>query len=100
MLQSGRRIQRKLILAAGLKEVFPEIEGFRDYYGKSVFNCPYCDGWELRDKPIALVSSDSRIFHMAKLLYQWSKDLIVCTNGYKLLTEEQVKRVSEPHSMT
>src|SRR5436853_2415150 len=41
---------RALILATGLKETLPAIAGIHDYYGKSLFNCPYCDGWELRDK--------------------------------------------------
>jgi thioredoxin reductase len=91
---SGLRIQaRKLILATGVKEIFPEIEGFYPLYGKSLFNCPYCDGWELRDQPLVLVSESAAIFHTAKLLLNWSKDLIVCTNGHASLSEEQKERL-------
>ncbi|WP_418026545.1 NAD(P)/FAD-dependent oxidoreductase [Paenibacillus sp. JJ1722] len=87
---SGLRVQaRKLILATGVKEIFPEIEGFYPLYGKSLFNCPYCDGWELRDQPLVLVSESAAIYHTAKLLLNWSKDLIVCTNGHASLSEEQ-----------
>lgn len=87
---SGLRIQaRKLILATGVKEIFPEIEGFYPLYGKSLFNCPYCDGWEQRDQPLIVVSESPSVFHTAKLLLNWSKDLIVCTNGQASLTEEQ-----------
>ncbi|MDY8024121.1 NAD(P)/FAD-dependent oxidoreductase [Paenibacillus polymyxa] len=91
---SGLRVQaRKLILATGVKEIFPEIEGFYPLYGKSLFNCPYCDGWELRDQPLVLVSESAAIFHTAKLLLNWSKDLIVCTNGQASLSDEQKERL-------
>jgi thioredoxin reductase len=86
----GERFEAgKLILATGLKEQFPLIEGFYDFYGQSLFNCPYCDGWELRDKPLVLVSESPNAFHTAKMIFNWSKDLIVCTNGSSALTDEQ-----------
>ncbi|GIO31078.1 MULTISPECIES: NAD(P)/FAD-dependent oxidoreductase [Paenibacillus] len=91
---SGKAVEaRKLIFASGLKEVFPNIEGLHEYYGKSVFNCPYCDGWEMRDRPLAVISEEPSVFHMAKLLYNWSRDLIVCTNGGAPLTDEQRQRL-------
>jgi thioredoxin reductase len=80
---------RKLIIATGLKETFPSIAGLRDFYGKSLFNCPYCDGWELRDKKLILVTEGEHAFHTAKLIYNWSGDLIVCTNGKSNVTVEQ-----------
>ncbi|WP_284646343.1 NAD(P)/FAD-dependent oxidoreductase [Paenibacillus silviterrae] len=90
LTSSGDRVQaRKLILAAGLKEVFPEIEGLRDFYGKSLFNCPFCDGWELRDQPLVIVSDSTDVFHKAKLLIGWSRDLVVCTGGRDTLSAEQ-----------
>ncbi|OXM84783.1 NAD(P)/FAD-dependent oxidoreductase [Paenibacillus rigui] len=92
---SGELVQaRKLILAAGLKEVFPEIEGLRDFYGKSLFNCPFCDGWELRDQPLAVVSDNPGVFHKTKLLLNWSRDLVVCTNGHDILTAEQREQLA------
>ncbi|CAG7622662.1 Thioredoxin reductase [Paenibacillus solanacearum] len=91
---SGRRTQaRKLILATGVKEIFPEIAGLYPLYGKSLFNCPYCDGWELRDRPLVLVSEHPSVYHVAKLLLNWSKDLIVCTNGLASLSEEQTGKL-------
>jgi len=90
MTQSDEVIQaRKVILATGLREVFPDIEGLHDFYGSSLFNCPYCDGWELRDQPLVIVSEEAGIFHTAKILYNWSQDLVVCTNGLEILTKEQ-----------
>ncbi|KPV56665.1 pyridine nucleotide-disulfide oxidoreductase [Paenibacillus sp. A3] len=87
---SGYRIQaQKLLLATGVKEIFPEIDGFYPLYGKSLFNCPYCDGWELRDQPLVVVSESPTVFHTAKLLLNWSKDLVVCTHGKSSLSDEQ-----------
>ncbi|MFM1652932.1 NAD(P)/FAD-dependent oxidoreductase [Brevibacillus sp. B_LB10_24] len=87
---AGLRVQaRKLILATGVKEIFPEIDGFYPLYGKSLFNCPYCDGWELRDQPLVVVSEHPSAFHIAKLVLNWSEDLVVCTNGMASLSDEQ-----------
>ncbi|WP_232695806.1 NAD(P)/FAD-dependent oxidoreductase [Brevibacillus daliensis] len=91
---TGLRVKaRKLILATGVKEIFPEIEGFYPLYGKSLSNCPYCDGWELRDQPLVVVSEYPTVFHTAKLLLNWSKDLVVCTNGQAPLLDEQKKQL-------
>jgi thioredoxin reductase len=81
---------RTIILATGLKETLPAIDGIHDYYGKSLFSCPYCDGWELKDKPLVIIVEDGQqAFHMGKLAWNWSHDLLVCTNDHTALTEEQ-----------
>lgn len=90
LTQTGTFVQaRKVIIATGLKEVFPEIDGIDKFYGKSLFNCPYCDGWELRDQPLVVISEDVGIFHMTKMVNNWSNNLIACTNGLAQLTVEQ-----------
>ena len=91
---SSLRIQaRKLILATGIQEIFPDIDGFYQFYGKCLFNCPYCDGWELQDQPLVVVSELPNLFHTAKLLLNWSKDLVVCTNGKGALSDEHKKHL-------
>ncbi len=81
---------RTIILATGFQEVLPQVEGIYDYYGKSLFNCPFCDGWEMRDQPLAIIVEDAQAaFHMSKLLYNWSHDIVVCTNGHHVLSQEQ-----------
>ncbi|CAM4034698.1 NAD(P)/FAD-dependent oxidoreductase [Paenibacillus alkaliterrae] len=80
---------RTIILAAGLKEFLPSVPGIQRFYGRSLFSCPYCDGWELRDKPIAIISESANAFHSAKIVYNWSKDILVCTNGENCLSEAQ-----------
>ncbi|MEX3625532.1 NAD(P)/FAD-dependent oxidoreductase [Viridibacillus arvi] len=77
-------VAEKVILATGIQEVF-SFQSVREYYGKSIFSCPYCDGWELRDKPLVVMAdNEAHIMHLAKLVYNWSKDLVVLTNGVEL----------------
>src|SRR5687768_3872176 len=45
---------RKLLLATGIVDDLPKIEGLADLYGRSVFHCPYCDGWGMRDRRLAV----------------------------------------------
>jgi thioredoxin reductase len=60
-LETGEQIRsRKLLIATGVIDKVPEIAGFGDLYGRSVFHCPYCDGWEVRDSPIAIYGSGAR----------------------------------------
>ena len=81
--ENDERYQSKtIIIATGLKDVLPNIENISDYYGKSLFHCPYCDGCELRDKPLVVIIGEQvQGFHFIQTIYNWSKDLIVCTNG-------------------
>ena len=51
---------RKLLLATGVVDNLPDIPGFREMYGRSVFHCPYCDGWELCDRPLAVYGRGAR----------------------------------------
>jgi thioredoxin reductase len=81
---------KTIIISTGLKDVLPDIENISDYYGKSLFNCPYCDGWELRDKPLVVIIEEQiQGFHFIQAVYNWSKDLVVCTNGKSILNSEQ-----------
>lgn len=83
----------KILLATGIQEEFP-LPQVKQYYGKSLFNCPYCDGWELRDQPLAVIAENSEhAIHLTKLLMNWSKDLIIFTNGHQL--SDQVRSVLE-----
>jgi thioredoxin reductase len=89
-VQEGETIEAKtIILATGLKEVLPQIKNIDDFYGKSLSGCAWCEGWELRDKALVLITESDHILHMAKLVYNWSQDLLICTNGHEKLTHIQ-----------
>lgn len=77
-------LAEKILLATGIQEEF-SISQIKQYYGKSLFSCPYCDGWEHRDQPLAVIAeNEAHITHLTKLVFNWSKDLIVFSNGHQL----------------
>src|SRR3954452_8802546 len=68
---------RTVIIATGLLDDTPPVEGFDAIYGISAHTCPYCDGWEHRDERIAVYAAGEAAAHMGPLLRQWSADTIV-----------------------
>jgi thioredoxin reductase len=87
---------KKIIISTGLKDNLPNIENISEYYGKSLFNCPYCDGWELRDKPLVVIIDEQvQGFHFIQTIYNWSKDLLVCTNGKSFHNEEHKRLIQD-----
>lgn len=85
---------RKLLLATGVVDRVPEIEGFAAFYGRSVFHCPYCDGWEVRDQPLAIYGRGEHGLGLALELTAWSDDLVLCTDGPTELSAEDLERLS------
>jgi thioredoxin reductase len=77
-----RRVRsRKLLIATGVFDHVPALEGIEQFFGTSVFQCPYCDGWEARDAPIAVFGKRRRGFEMARAMTAWSSDIVLCTDG-------------------
>jgi thioredoxin reductase len=72
---------KKLLIATGLIDTLPDIEGFKDFYGKSVFHCPYCDGWEVRDKKIGVYAKNKEGWELALALKGWSDNVTMYTDG-------------------
>jgi thioredoxin reductase len=91
-LAAGDRVRaKKLLLASGVSDELPDIAGVEEFFGKSVFPCPYCDGWELRGAPIAVYGRGRRGFHMARALTAWTRDLTLCTDGRTQLSRAQTR---------
>jgi thioredoxin reductase len=80
---------RKLLLATGVVDELPDIEGLAALYGTSVHHCPYCDGWEWRDRPLAVYGAGEEGSALAFGLTVWSKDLVLCTDGPSRLSPEE-----------
>jgi thioredoxin reductase len=72
---------RKLLLATGVVDELPAIAGLPELYGVSVHHCPYCDGWEWRNLPIAAYGADETASGLALGLTVWSSDLVLCSDG-------------------
>lgn len=91
----GRRFRtRKLLLAAGVVDQLPTHPGFRELYGVGVFHCPYCDGWEMRDKPLAVYGrGDDKGGGLALEMTLWSREIVLCTDGASELTPDYRQRL-------
>ena len=72
---------RKLLIATGVRDHVPDLQGIDELYGRSVFHCPYCDGWEMRDQPIAIYGKGARGLGLSLELTAWSRDLVLCSDG-------------------
>ncbi len=95
-LNDGQQIQsRKLLIATGVVDELPEIEGLKELYGRSVFHCPYCDGWEMRDQPLAIYGRGKNGAGLAKELLLWSRDLLLCTDGPSQLDDGDAEELKQ-----
>ncbi|MED1559133.1 NAD(P)/FAD-dependent oxidoreductase [Bacillus paramycoides] len=103
-LDDTKYLAERVLLATGIQEEFPSIPDVREFYGKSLFSCPYCDGWELKDQPLIIISeNEDNTLHMTKLVYNWSTDLVIATNGNELskplmdeLCNKNIRVITEP----
>lgn len=86
-LADGRDEASKfLLLATGVVDDLPLMAGFDECYGRSIFHCPYCDGWEQRDRRLAALGPGTPGANLALALKTWSADVVLCTNGRRLST--------------
>ncbi len=95
--RDGRNfLARKLLLAAGVIDKLPEQPGFRELYGIGLFHCPYCDGWEMRDQPLAVYGrGDDKGGGLALEMTHWSRDTVLCTDGPSELSADYRQRLEK-----
>ncbi|HKO67657.1 MAG TPA: NAD(P)/FAD-dependent oxidoreductase [Burkholderiaceae bacterium] len=81
-------LSRKILIATGVVDQLPAIRRIEEFWGKSVHQCPYCDGWELRGAPMAVYGKRARGLEMARALTAWTSDIALCTDGRSGFSEE------------
>jgi thioredoxin reductase len=86
---------RTVVITTGLTERFPALPSLRTFYGTSIHSCVECDAYEYADKPIALLGETHDLAERAIVLSQWSRDLIVFTNGVGVVSEAEEARLAE-----
>jgi thioredoxin reductase len=93
----GRRhvSARMVLLATGVVDTLPPVPGIHHFYGRSVFHCPYCDGWEVRDQPLAVYGNGSGGVGLARTLLGWTSDLLLCTDGSSDWSRQDQKRLDQ-----
>jgi thioredoxin reductase len=81
-----------LLLSTGVRYEPPPIEGVHDLWAHGVFHCPYCHGWEVRDRPLAVYGADGA--GHAMLLTSLSDDVVLLTDGNSNLSPDEEKRLT------
>jgi thioredoxin reductase len=84
---------KKLLLATGVVDNIPKFDGIGALYGKSVFNCPYCDAWEQRGKKILVYGKEKRGKNLSLSLRNWSDDILLVTDGECGLSDPDKKQL-------
>lgn len=85
---------RRVLLATGMTYRHPDLDGVAARWGRSVFHCPFCHGWEVRDRPLGVLDDGPTAMHRATLLRGWSHDVTLYTNGPTTLTADEVGRLT------
>ena len=95
---SGELFQaNKLLFATGIKDIMPDIKGFSECWGISVLHCPYCHGYEVKDKVTGILGNGEYGFEFSKLISNWTEKLTLFTNGKSTLTVEQTEILEKQH---
>jgi thioredoxin reductase len=81
---------RKIIFATGIRDIMPDIPGFAECWGISVLHCPYCHGYEVKNVRTGILGNGEYGFEFSALISNWTKDIILFTNGKPALSYEQV----------
>ena len=77
----SRETARRVLLAGGAEYRFPDVPGVAERWGRDVFHCPFCHGWEVRDRPLAVLDRGEPGARRALLLRAWSDDVTLLANG-------------------
>jgi thioredoxin reductase len=74
---------RRILLATGMDYVPPDLPGIAERWGDAVFHCPFCHGWEVRDRPLAVLGTGEKAVFTALLLSGWSDDVVLVGSGFE-----------------
>ena len=86
---------KKLLFATGLADDLPLIKGFAECWGISILHCPYCHGYEVKNKNIGVLVNGELALEFAGLIYHWSQNLTLFTNGPAALSREQKEKLAQ-----
>jgi thioredoxin reductase len=89
-----RERTRRVLLAMGMEYRRPSLPGLAELWGKSVFHCPFCHGWEMRDQSLAVFANGERAVHASLLLRGWSDDVVLLTDGAADLDDDDRARMA------
>ncbi|MET9180570.1 NAD(P)/FAD-dependent oxidoreductase [Kitasatospora aureofaciens] len=80
---------RRVVVATGLRDGLPELPGLAERWGRDVLHCPYCHGWEVRDRPLGVLGTAPGSVDQALLLRQWSADVVLLAHTLELTAADR-----------
>src|SRR3954467_1951901 len=89
----------RVVLATGVVDACPDLEGFADHYGASAFHCPACDGHEAEGRDVVAYGWDERLVGFAASLLNWARSVTVLTSGRRFDGDDVCLRVLERHGI-
>ncbi|MDQ3030636.1 MAG: NAD(P)/FAD-dependent oxidoreductase, partial [Actinomycetota bacterium] len=86
----GREVlARRVLAASGVTDVLPDVRGLADRWGRDVLHCPYCHGYEVRDRRLGVIGGGANSLHQVQLVRQWAADVVFFTAGTALTAEQR-----------
>lgn len=89
----------RVVLATGVADRFPDIEGFAEHYGASAFHCPACDGYDAEGRDVVAYGWDERLVGFATTLLDWARSVTVVTSGHRFEGDEGCRAVLARHGI-
>jgi thioredoxin reductase len=84
-------VAHRIVLATGVQDAFPDVDGFADHYGASAFHCPACDGYEARDRDVVALGWDPQLVGFSSTLKNWARSVTVVTNGVRFQGDDDCR---------
>ncbi|MGP3972243.1 NAD(P)/FAD-dependent oxidoreductase [Streptomyces sp. 6N223] len=85
---------RRVLVTTGLVDQYPHIPGLHERWGRDVVHCPYCFGWEHRDRALAVLGTGPGAATQALMWRQWSQDVVLFRHTAPEPTEEELARLA------
>jgi thioredoxin reductase len=96
---AGRFSARRLVLATGVRDELPQVGGFLEHYGASVFHCPSCDGYEASGRQVVAIGWNEQVAGFALHLLDWASQVTVVTDGHGFEGDARHRRLLEGHGV-
>jgi thioredoxin reductase len=85
---------RRLLVATGLVDELPDVPGVAERWGSDVLHCPYCHGWEVRDRPLGVLGDGPMAVHQALMWRQWSDDVVLFLHRAPQPTDDEREQLA------
>lgn len=97
--ESGTLSARRLVVATGVVDVFPDIAGFMEHYGTSAFHCPSCDGYESKGCQVVAYGWSEALAGFSLTLLGWARSVTIVTDGRQFEGEQRHREVLAAHGI-